>query len=201
VKDSSARRLIVGLVLVAVAPLAACSSSHSAGDTSTTAAPQNGGGLTGLGTTSATWAEHHHAVAGVPDGSAYGPFVRTDVGPKPRFSSMRVASGRVAGWTITFSSGTRLAGALVLVRAELPRDARQVASWSGSVPTTSARCEVIEYQSAELALALPARFSGGAFGVVFSVEAPRSASGGSVSLTDKADVGAAAATPDSPCPS
>lgn len=126
---------------------AAC--SGGGGATTTTLAP----GVAVLGTPYRTWLRGHPAVeAGGQAG--YGATVTIDGTTVPEFTDVRRQGGRVVGLHMTLPAGTKLGRAEALVRAELPTDARQTASWQGDFAETADHCEFVNYQSAALARSL-----------------------------------------------
>lgn len=189
----------LGLVAMAVT-VAGCSSGStvvSSAATTSTSAPLAAGTLIGLGATRSVWVTTHRRAGSA---SEFGPLVRTGAGVRARYSAVRFAEGRVAGWTMSFPFGTRLVPAAALVRVELPADASQTASWRGKVSGSAGVCEIIDYRSARLEAALGTVFPGGAFGVVFSQLAANGSRASSVTLANTALVGVATAAPGSPCP-
>jgi hypothetical protein len=139
------RSFAAWMVLVSMSVLAACSSAKT---TTTTTAAQ---GKAMLGARFTVWVRAHPAiqVGGV---SGYGSSVSRGDGSVPQYTDVRQRDGRVVSMRINLPSGTHLAGAESEVRANLPADARQSASWRGSFagnPPTY--CEVVNYQSAGLA--------------------------------------------------
>jgi hypothetical protein len=126
----------------------ACSSGGSS--TTTTVAP----GVAVLGASYAVWVRAHPSVTagGV---AGYGNVVTVYGQSVPEFTDVRQLNGRVISMHLTLPASTHLAAAESLVRAQLPTDARQTASWrgvySGSPP---AYCEFVNYQSVILAHSL-----------------------------------------------
>ncbi len=137
--------LWIGLVCVSVLS-AACSSAGTAA-TTTTVAP----GTAVLGATFSVWVHAHPAtqVGGV---SGYGNSVSTGNGSVPQYTDVEQHDGRVVSMRLNLPSGTHLAVAESDVRANLPTDARQAASWRGAFAgEPSTYCEFVNYQSAVLA--------------------------------------------------
>ena len=137
--------LWIGLVSVSV--LAAACSSGGTATTTTTVAP----GTAVLGALFSVWVHAHPAtqVGGV---SGYGNSVRTGNGSVPQYTDVEQHDGRVVSMRLNLPSGTHLADAERDVRANLPTDARQAASWRGAFAgEPSTYCEFVNYQSAALA--------------------------------------------------
>ncbi len=127
---------------------AACSSGGSS--TSTTAAS----GTAALGVPFSVWVQAHPATqaGGV---SGYGSTVARGSGSVPQFTDVHQLNGRVVSMRLNLPSGTRLATAEAQVRAQLPSDSRQTASWRGAFPGSPLTyCEFVNYQSAALAHSL-----------------------------------------------
>lgn len=142
------RRITVSLVAVACGlALAACSSGSSP---STTVPP----GIAVLGAPFGVWVRGHPSVSAGGQ-SGYGAVVTVDNQSVPEFTDVRQLDGRVVGFHLSLPDGTKLGRAEVLVRAQLPTDARQTASWRGSFPgAPTAYCEFVNYQSAKLATSI-----------------------------------------------
>ena len=136
--------LWVGLVSVSVLA-AACSSVGTT--TATTVAP----GTAVLGARFSVWVHAHPAtrVGGV---SGYGNPVSRGDSSVPQYTDVEQQDGRVVSMRLNLPSGTDLADAERDVRANLPTDARQAASWRGEFTGEPATyCEFVNYQSAALA--------------------------------------------------
>ena len=104
-----------------------------------------------LGARFSVWVHAHPAtrVGGV---SGYGNSVSRGDGSIPQYTDVEQRDGRVVSMRLNLPSGTHLADAERDVRANLPTDARQAASWRGAFagePPTY--CEFVNYQSAALA--------------------------------------------------
>ena len=137
----------IGLASVSVLA-AACSSAGTATTTTTTTVTP---GTAVLGALFSVWVHAHPAtqVGGV---SGYGNSVSTGNGSVPQYTDVERRDGRVVGMRLNLPSGTHLADAEADVRANLPTDSRQAASWRGAFagePPTY--CEFVNYQSAALA--------------------------------------------------
>ena len=133
--------------LAAVAMLAACSSPATTSATTTTVAP----GTAVLGARFSVWVLAHPAtrVGGV---SGYGNSVSRGDSSIPQYTDIEQRDGRVVSMRLNLPSGTHLADAESDVRANLPTDARQAASWRGAFAGAPATyCEFVNYQSATLA--------------------------------------------------
>jgi hypothetical protein len=132
--------------LVAVSMLAACSSPGTSA-TTTTVTP----GTAVLGVRFSVWVLAHPAtqVGGV---SGYGNAVSRGDGSIPQYTDIEQRDGRVVSMRLNLPSGTHLAIAEGDVRANLPLDVRQTASWRGAFAgKPSTYCELVNYQSATLA--------------------------------------------------
>lgn len=131
-------------------PLVATACSSGGTSTSTTVAP----GVAVLGASYTVWVRAHPSVSagGV---AGYGNVVTVNGQSVPEFTDVRQLNGRVVSMHLNLPVSTHLAVAEGLVRAQLPTDARQTASWrgvfSGSPP---AYCEFVNYQSVILAHSL-----------------------------------------------
>ncbi len=136
---------VVGVSLT----VTACSSSSSS-HTSSTTAPT---GVAVLGATSAVWRSAHPSttVGGV---AGYGSAVTVDGHSVPQFTSVKDQAGRVVAFRMSFTPATRLAVAERLIRAQLPADVEQTASWRGSYGKAAAYCEFVNFRSKELATTL-----------------------------------------------
>jgi hypothetical protein len=141
----------IGLVSVSVLA-AACSGGTATTITTTTVAP----GTAVLGARFSIWVGAHPAtqVGGV---SGYGISVSTGNGSVPQYTDVEEHDGRVVSMRLNLPSGTHLADAESDVRANLPTDARQAASWRGTFAgNPTSYCEFVNYQSAALASSLGA---------------------------------------------
>lgn len=128
--------------------LAACSSGSST--PSTTVAP----GVAVLGAPFSVWVRGHPAVSAGGE-SGYGDVVTVDGQSVPQITGVKQLEGRVVSLHLAMPDGTRLGRAEALVRAQLPADARQTASWRGTFPgTPTSYCEFVDYQSTRLATSL-----------------------------------------------
>lgn len=176
--------------------LEACSGSGSPPATTHPVA-----GLKGLGASSANW----DAVHGQPtssNGSTFGPSVVTGAGTKQRYTVVTLSSGQVSGWVMSFQAGTTLLSAENLLRADLPSDSQQTSSSKQTAGTGPAACEVVAYQSVQLALASHgnASLANGKFTVsFFEVQADGSISS-SYAKVDRAIVGSPSPVPRPACP-
>lgn len=115
---------------------------------------------------------------------------------------MATTEGKVTGWRQAFSSGTRLAQAEAALRAGLPTDARQTASWRGSFAAGAGFCEFVNYQSASLASQLAdtkAPSAGSNIGAAFYEETPHSPGSSSIATVNSATVRATPYTQGEPC--
>lgn len=188
------RRAAMLAILVAI-PVAACSSGPST--TPTVAA-----GSAVLGAPYATWVRAHPPV--VVDGQAgYGDTVSLNGRSVPQFTRVRQAGGRVVGLHLTLPARTRLGPAEGLVRAQLPPDAGQTASWRGRFPGgTAAYCEFVNYRSATLARWLGTPPPTGATANIgtslYEVGGSRPGSS-SIATVNSADLGTTPNTLDTPC--
>lgn len=125
--------------------LAACSSGSG------TSVQPSRPGVAVLGAKTTVWRSGHATTSDAGSGPGYGTSVTIDGHSVPQSTSVKESDGRVVGWTMTFPAGTRLASAEKLIRAQLPLDARQTASWRGSFGTADSHCEFVNFQSATLA--------------------------------------------------
>ena len=133
-------RRAVGVVLAASGlGLAACSGAPSASPPS--------GPPARLGSSLTAWQATRPAAGG----SGYGRTVTVDGASRAQYSDVTTAAGKVTGWHQAFPAGTRLARAEAAVRAALPTDARQTASWRGTFARGEGLCEFVNYQSVSLA--------------------------------------------------
>ena len=124
----------------------ACSSGGSS-TTSTTVAP----GVAVLGASFAVWVRGHPPVSAGGE-SGYGDTVSINGMSVPEITEVHQLKGKVVSMHLTLPAGTHLAAAEQQVRAELPTDARQTASWRGTFPgAPAAYCEFVNYQSVALA--------------------------------------------------
>lgn len=192
------RGRLVCVVTVSAGLLGACSGSPRTpvAATSTPGPPP----IVGLGTTSAQWDAHRVPAPGAAPGTAYGPIIATGVGRVPRYRNVERSQNRIATWDMAFGAGTRLAQAVALVRAELPIDTQQTASWQVPASGGSPACEVFQYESTTVGRVLDQRFPKGAFGVAFWRVAGSGQSSSDVVTVNSAAVGAAPSTPSAPCP-
>lgn len=190
------RIILWGPVACVALALAACSS----GSGSSTSSTPHVNGPTGLGATTANWAAVHPSGS---SGDSFGPSVDTGAGTKDRYTSVTHANGRVTGWNMAFSSGTRLAPAEAQVRRELPADATQTASWRGAVHPGSGACEVVNFKSRTIDRLLGSvpGFAAGTFAVSFSQRSQSGATAASIVRVNHAVVGMPARRPGSACPS
>ncbi len=167
--------------------LAACSSGSSPSSTpSSTAHP----GVAVLGAPTAVWQSAHPANS-VGGTSGYGSTVTVDGHSVPQFTGLESKGGRVIGFHMSFPPSTHLSAAEGLVRAQLPKDVEQTASWRGSFGRAGAYCEFVNYQSKTLAAALgttSSSSSGSNIGVkLFEIENGKSGSP-TIRVVNSADV-------------
>ena len=137
------------LTVISAASLAACSSGNGSSTTTTVAR-----GAAVLGTPYTVWVAVHPpiTVGGV---SGYGRTVSVAGDTAPEFTDVHQLDGRVISFHMTLPATTHIAAAEQLVRAQLPSDARQTASWRGSFRgDPAASCEFVNYQSTILARSL-----------------------------------------------
>jgi hypothetical protein len=136
--------------------LTACSSGSS---TPTTTAPP---GTAVLGAPFGVWVRGHPPVS-AGGRSGYGSVVAVDNQPVPEFTDVRQLNGKVISFHLSMPDKTKLGPAEVLVRAQLPTDARQTESWRGSFSgAPTAYCEFVNYQSDKLATSIGVHPSVGA---------------------------------------
>jgi hypothetical protein len=134
--------------IVAGVVLAACSSGSSSPTTTVTP------GVGVLGAPYSVWVRSHPPVT-VDGVSGYGATVTVAGRSTPEFTNVRQLDGRVVSLHLSLAQLTRLAAAEAQVRAQLPSDARQTASWRGSFSGSQAgHCEFVNYQSQTLAHSL-----------------------------------------------
>ncbi|HXW39328.1 MAG TPA: hypothetical protein VEJ44_06500, partial [Acidimicrobiales bacterium] len=114
--------------------------------------------------------------------------------------------GKVVSMLVNLPSGTHLAAAVGFVRAQLPPDARQTASWRGTFPITAAGpaayCEFINYESDDLARSLgipPPAAMAANIGVSFYQETGQRAGSSNIATVNTAAVSTAANVPGSSC--
>ncbi|HTZ09865.1 MAG TPA: hypothetical protein VMB72_12375 [Acidimicrobiales bacterium] len=139
------RRHAAVVVLGALCAVASACSGGGPSATPTTLPP----GVAVLGASYGTWLRGHPAVqAGGQSG--YGTAVRLDGTTVPEFTDVRRQGGRVVALHMTLPAGS-LERAERLVRAQLPTDALQTASWRGDFASADGHCEFVNYQSASLA--------------------------------------------------
>jgi hypothetical protein len=147
VRKSLFNRRSAALAVAVCLPLVATACSSGGSSTSTTVAP----GVAVLGASFAVWVRAHPAVTAGGE-SGYGNVVNLNGQSVPEFTDVRQLNRRVISMHLTLPASTHLAVAEGVVRAQLPADARQTASWrgvfSGSPP---AYCEFVNYQSVTLA--------------------------------------------------
>lgn len=155
-----------------------------------------------LGSSYSSWVRVHPPVT-VGGVSGYGGTVSIAGDAVPEFTDVHQLNGRVVGLHLTLPGSTHIAAAEQLVRAQLPSDARQTASWRGSfrgAPT--ATCEFVNYQSTVLArslgLPLPSPSSANVGTALYerSAHAPASPS---IAMVNSADLSTTAATVGEPC--
>jgi hypothetical protein len=196
--STQGRRRVICVVTLSAGLLGACSGSPAAPVTATS----KPGPLppTGLGSTSADWDAQRVPAPGAPPGTAYGPIVATGVSRVPRYRGVVRSQNRIAAWDMAFGAGTRLARAVALLRAELPTDTQQTASWQVPSSGGSPACEVFQYESRTVGRVLKQRFPTGAFGVAFWRVAPPGQAATTVVTVTSAAVGLAPSEPSEPCP-
>lgn len=139
------REIIVATLGACILGLAGCSSSSggASGSTTSTVPPH----AAGLGATTSTWDAAHPQGS---DATSFGPVVTVNGKDTDQFRSVSTSNGRITGWQMAFPSSTRLGAAEAMVRAQLPADSRQTASWRGSF-AGGGFCEFVNYSSADLA--------------------------------------------------
>ena len=190
------RQLLVTTLSLAALALAGCSSSGtgSSGGTSTTVPSHSAV----LGATTAAWD------AGHPQGSnatSFGPKVKVHGAEVDQYHSVSTANGRITGWQMYFPQSTRLGAAESMVRAQLPADSRQTASWRGSF-AGGGYCEFVNYASASLAtnLGTTSTAEGGSnIGVKLFDSAANGAKKASIAHVNSAVVGTTPFTVGQPC--
>ncbi len=184
------------LVLAALA--AACSAAPRAGSSSTTTlAP----GVAVLGASYALWVRGHPAVT-VDGATGYGTAVRQGGRSVPEFTDVRRQGGKVVALHMALPGGSDLARAEQLVRAQLPTDARQTASWRGSFRQAADHCEYVNFQSATLATSLGTAAPAGSTANIGTSLYERSVSqvgSPSIATVDAADIGTTPAVLLQPC--
>jgi hypothetical protein len=141
------RSVVLALALCLPGMFAACSSGKSSG--SSGPAP----GVSVLGAPYNVWVQDHPPIK-VGNVSGYGNSVSIDGKSVPEFTAVGQLAGKVVGFHMTMPAGTHLGEAEKLVRAQLPTDIKQTASWRGTFFAHDAYCEFVNYQSATLAQSL-----------------------------------------------
>jgi hypothetical protein len=114
-----------------------------------------------------------------------------------RFTAVNTIDGKVTGWHQAFPAHTSLAHAEVGVRAALPVDARQTASWRGTFSGGGGYCEFVSYQSASLASQLGTTApspAGSNVGVKFYAVTPHHPGSSSIATVNSAQVSATSYT-------
>ena len=143
-------RRSAAVVLAVSLPVLAAACSSSSQPPATTVAP----GVAVLGASFAVWVSGHPPISAGGE-SGFGSAVTIDGRSVPQFTDVHQLSGRVVSMHLTLPAGTHLAAAEQLVRAQVPSDARQTASWRASFSGGPvAYCEFVNYQSAVLARSL-----------------------------------------------
>ena len=138
------------------ATLATCLCASLSACSSPAPAPKVKPGVAVLGTRYEVWLSGHPS-ANVGGVSGYGPAVVVLGKSTPQFTDVRQQGGRVVSLHMNLPPRTQLAAAEALVRAQLPTDIRQTASWEGTYPASAgpvAHCEFVDFQSATLARSL-----------------------------------------------
>jgi hypothetical protein len=128
--------------------------------------------------------------------------VTVDGTPTAEFTDLATNRGRVTGWHQVFPAGSRLARAEASVRAALPADARQVASWRGSFAVGGRHCEFVDYQSVSLASQLGSAVptsSEGDIGVKFYEATSHGPGTSGIATVNSAQVSAEPFTQGEPC--
>jgi len=111
--------------------------------------------LSGLGATLSEWNAHHQRSTGqAADATGYGPSIPLKTGSIDEFTALTVVGGRVTGWKMAFKDGTTIASAEEEVRTQLPADTRQTASRRGTYGHSSDTCEIVSFESEDLAKVL-----------------------------------------------
>ena len=172
--------------------LAACSSN--------TGSAHHVTGLTGLGATSKNWSSVHEAVPSS-TGPAYGPIVVTGAGTKPKYTVVTLSNDHVVGWVMAFRAGTTLASAEHTLSHDLPVDVQQTSSSREMAQSGTGECEVVGYQSAQLAFALAGQseLANGTFSVSFFEALPTGSISTSYARVNRAIVGAPQPMPQPAC--
>jgi hypothetical protein len=95
--------------------------------------------------------------------------VVTGAGTKPAYSVVTRSGDHVAGWVMAFPAGTTLASAERLLSLQLPPDVQQTSSSRQTARSGGGACEVVDYQSFQLAVAFTGspEMSNGKFSVSF----------------------------------
>jgi hypothetical protein len=185
------RVMVLSVLALSTLGLTACSSGSSA------PTPKAPPGVAVLGVTTATWQSGHAANAG-----GYGSSVTINGKSMPQFTSIKESGGRVVGWHMTFPAHTKLPAAEALVRAQLPKDARQTASGRNDFAQAATYCEFVNYQSATLAGSLGTPVPTGAqgnVGVVLYEITPQHSGSSSIASVNAADVSTTPVTAGQPC--
>jgi hypothetical protein len=185
------RVIALSVLSLSALGLAACSSGSSAPKITAHA------GEAVLGSTTATWQSGHAS-----NGDGYGPSVTINGKSTPQFTSVKSSGGRVVGWHMTFGAHTRLPAAEALVRAQLPKDARQTASGRGDFAQAATYCEFVNYQSATLAGSLGTPVPTGAqgnIGVILYEITPKATGSSSIATVNAADVSTTPVAAGQPC--
>jgi hypothetical protein len=141
------RSVVLALAMCLPGLSAACSSGKSSTSTGPAA------GVSVLGASYNVWVQDHPPIK-VGNVSGYGNAVSIDGKSVPEFTAVGQIAGKVIGFHMTLPAGTHLGDAEKLVRAQLPTDIRQTASWRGTFFAHDAYCEFVNYQSATLAQSL-----------------------------------------------
>jgi hypothetical protein len=146
-RRSSVGRYATAIAVALCVPLVATACSSSGSPSSSTVAP----GVAVLGAPYSVWVRAHPPVTAGGQ-SGYGTTVTVNGQSLPEFTDVRQLNGRVISMHLNLSGATHLATAEQRVRAQLPTDARQTASWRGTFPgSPPAYCEFVNYQSPALA--------------------------------------------------
>src|SRR5580698_1676001 len=109
------RSFALGIGLVAMSVLGACSSPATTSTTTTTATP----GTAVLGARFSVWV-HAHAAIRAGGVSGYGNSVSRGDGSIPQYTDVEQRNGRVVSMRLNLPSGTHLAEAEADVRSNLP---------------------------------------------------------------------------------
>ena len=187
-----ARWLTGVLMVTSAAGLAGCSGSPPS------TAPAATVHAAGLGAPLATWTATRPSTG---DGG-YGRTITVDGTPTAEFTHVTTVEGRVTGWQQAFPAGTRLADAEASLRAALPADARQTASWRGDAASGGGTCEFVNYQSdllaSRLRTAAPAA-SGSNIGASFTDDTTSGTPAPVITTVNTARAGTAPYVEGQPC--